>query len=63
MINTNTRKNKLAIKKDILQSSVDVQLVIQETRIRKDRRAVFHLEGELVQAQIERGDEELTKSL
>ena len=42
---------------------MDVQLGTQEARIRNDRRAVFQLVRELVQAQFERGDEELTKRL
>ena len=51
------------IKKEILPSSVDVQLGIQEARIRNDRQAVFQLVRELAQAQFERGDAELTKRL
>ena len=35
----------------------------QEARIRNDRQAVFQLVRELVQAQIELGDEELTSRL
>ena len=53
----------MAVKKETLPSSVDVQLGTQEARIRNDRRAVFQLVRELVQAQFERGDEELTKRL
>ena len=53
----------MALKKETLPRTVDVQLGTQETRIRNDRRAVFQLVRELVQAQFERGDEELTKRL
>ncbi len=35
----------------------------QEARIRNDRQAVFQLVRDLVQAQFDRGDEELTKRL
>ena len=42
---------------------MNVQLGKQETRIRNDRQAVFQIVRELVQAQFERGDEELTKRL
>ncbi len=53
----------MVLKKEILPSSVDVQMGTQETRIKNDRQAVFQLVRELVQAQFERGDEELTKRL
>ena len=35
----------------------------QEERVRNDRQAVFQLVRDLVQAQFDRGDEELTKRL
>ncbi len=53
----------MALKKTIIPSSSDVTLVSQEARIRNDRQAVFQLVRELVQAQFELGDEELTKRL
>ena len=59
----NPFRNTLALKKKIIPSSSDVTLVSQEARIRNDRQAVFQLVRELVQAQFERGDEELTKRL
>ena len=53
----------MVLKKEILPSSVDVQMGTQEDRFKNDRQAVFQLVRELVQAQFERGDEELTKRL
>ena len=43
--------------------SSSVQVESQEARIRNDRQAVFQLVRDLVQAQFNRGDEELTKRL
>ena len=59
----NPFRNTLALKKKIIPSPSDVTLVSQEARIRNDRQAVFQLVRELVQAQFELGDEELTKRL
>jgi hypothetical protein len=53
----------LTLKKEFIPSSTDVTLETKEARIRNDRQAVFQLVRELVQAQFERGDEELTKRL
>ena len=38
-------------------------MVAKEARIRNDRQIVFQLVRDLVQAQFDRGDEELTKRL
>ena len=51
------------LKKKIISKSSKVQVVAQEARIRNDRQAVFQLVRDLVQAQFDRGDEELTKRL
>ena len=53
----------MALKKQFIPSSTNVTLGTEEARIRNDRQAVFQLVRELVQAQFERGDEELTKRL
>ncbi len=53
----------MALKKKITPISTDVPLGTQEARIRNDRQAVFQIVRELVQAQFERGDDELTKRL
>ena len=52
-----TPKNK------IISKSSKVQVGTQEARIRNDRQAVFQLVRDLVQAQFDRGDQELTKRL
>ena len=41
----------------------EVLLENNDERIRDDRQVVFHLVRDLVQAQFDRGDEELTKRL
>ena len=53
----------MALKKNIIPKSSKLHSETQESRIRNDRQAVFQLVRELVQAQFERGDEELTKRL
>ena len=53
----------MAVKKKFITNATDVSLVTQEARIRNDRQAVFELVRELVKAQFDRGDEELTKRL
>ena len=49
--------------KKFIPDSTAVQLGTQEERIRNDRQAVFQLVRDLVQAQFDRGDEQLTKRL
>ena len=46
-----------------ISKSSQVLLGTQEARIRNDRQAVFQLVRDLVHAQFDRGDEELTKRL
>ena len=53
----------MALQKKIISKSSKVQLGTQEARIRNDRQTVFQLVRDLVQAQFDRGDEELTKRL
>ncbi len=53
----------MALKKQIIRKSSAVNLGAQESRLRNDRQAVFQLVRELVKAQFDRGDEELTKRL
>ena len=50
-------KNKFSSK------SSQVPIGTKEARIRNDRQAVFQLVRDLVQAQFDRGDKELTKRL
>ena len=57
------RNPKLTLKKKLIQKSKGVQFETHETRLRNDRQAVFQLVRDLVQAQFNRGDEELTKRL
>ena len=57
------RKIKLATKQKIITKSSKVPVGNEEARIRNDRQAVFQLVRDLVQAQFDRGDEELTKRL
>ena len=49
--------------KTIISKSSKVKVGRQEARIRNDRQAVFQLVRDLVQAQFNRGDEELTTRL
>ena len=56
-------KYTLALKNKFIPKSLHVPVGIQEARIRNDRQAVFQLVRDLVQAQFERADEELTKRL
>ena len=51
------------LKKKLIQKSTGVQFETYETRLRNDRQAVFQLVRDLVQAQFDRGDEELTRRL
>ncbi len=53
----------MALKKEIISNSSKLQVGTEEARIRNDRQAVFQLVRDLVQAQFDRGDEELTKRL
>ena len=53
----------MALKKEFISKSAEVQAGTSEARIRNDRQAVFQLVRDLVQAQFNRGDEELTKRL
>ena len=53
----------MELKKKFNPKSSKVTLGSQEARIRNDRQAVFQLVRELVQAQFNRGDKELTKRL
>ncbi len=53
----------MAIKKQIIPKSSKVNIGTQESRLRNDRQVVFQLVRDLVQAQFDRGDEELTKRL
>ena len=57
------RNIKLATKQKIITKSSKVAVENEEARIRNDRQAVFQLVRDLVQAQFDRGDEELTKRL
>ena len=57
------RKIKLATKQKIITKSSKLPLRDEEERIRNDRQVVFQLVRDLVQAQFDRGDEELTKRL
>ena len=53
----------MALQKRIISKSSNNEVSTQEARIRNDRQAVFQLVRDLVQAQFDRGDEELTKRL
>ncbi len=53
----------MAIKKQVIPNSSEVNAGTDESRLRNDRQAVFQLVRDLVQAQFDRGDEELTKRL
>ena len=53
----------MAVKNNFIPSSTEVQLGTNESRIRNDRQAVFQLVRDLVKAQFEQGDKELTKRL
>ena len=53
----------MALKNKIISKSSNDQECNNEARIRNDRQAVFQLVRDLVQAQFDRGDEELTKRL
>ena len=56
-------KDTLALKRKFIPKSSDFPVGIQEARIRNDRQAVFQLVRDLVQAQFDLADEELTKRL
>ena len=51
------------LKNKSISKSLQVPVGTQEGRIRNDRQVVFQLVRDLVQAQFDRGDEELTKRL
>ncbi|WP_269625061.1 hypothetical protein [Prochlorococcus marinus] len=53
----------MVLKKKIITTPTQVKAGTSEARIRNDRQAVFQLVRDLVQAQFNRGDEELTKRL
>ena len=53
----------MALQKKTIPRSSKVQIEMEEARIRNDRQAVFQLVRDLVQAQFDIGDEELTKRL
>ena len=53
----------MAVKKQFHPKSSEVKGETQESRLRNDRQAVFQLVRDLVQAQFDRGDEELTRRL
>ena len=53
----------MTVKKQIIPKSSEVNVGTDESRVRNDRQAVFQLVRDLVQAQFDRGDEELTKRL
>ena len=57
------RNIKLLSNQKIITKSSKVPVRDEEERIRNDRQAVFQLVRDLVQAQFDRGDEELTKRL
>ena len=57
------RNIKLATKQKIIAKASKFPVRDEEERIRNDRQAVFQLVRDLVQAQFDRGDEELTKRL
>ena len=50
-------------KKFFISNPSKIEVELQEARIRNDRQAVFQIVRDLVQAQFDRGDEELTKRL
>ena len=62
-IDTNYLEIHIALKNKFIPKSSQVPVGIQEARIRNDRQAVFQLVRELVQAQFDRADQELTKRL
>ena len=53
----------MTTKQKIIIKSSKVPVRDEDERIRNDRQAVFQLVRDLVQAQFDRGDEELTKRL
>ena len=53
----------MVLQKKIVPNSTYLPLGTKEARIRNDRQAVFQIVRELVHAQFERGDKELTKRL
>ena len=53
----------MTLQKNIISNPSDLSLNIKEDRVRNDRQAVFQLVRELVQAQFDRADEELTRRL
>ena len=57
------RNIKLATKQKVIKKSSKVPVRDEEESTRNDRQAVFQLVRDLVQAQFDRSDEELTKRL
>ncbi len=53
----------MALKKTLIQNSSKVQVGTKGARIRNNRQAVFQFVRDLVQANFDRGDEELSKRL
>ncbi len=53
----------MTLKNKFIPKSSEVKVGTQESRLRNDRQVVFQLVRDLVQAQFDRGDEELTKRL
>ncbi len=51
------------LKNKLTSQSSQVPIANQDERIRNDRQAVFQVVRDLVQAQFDRGDKELTKRL
>ncbi len=53
----------MTVKNQFIKKSSEVKVGTEESRLRNDRQAVFQLVRDLVQAQLVRADEELTKRL
>ena len=62
-IDTNLRNIKLATKQKFIAKLSKFPVGNEEVKARNDRQTVFQLVRDLVQAQFDRGDEELTKRL
>ena len=57
------KENTLNLNNKFTSNSSQVQIGTQEARIRNDRHVVFQIVRDLVQAQFDLADEELTKRL
>ncbi len=53
----------MTLQKNIFSKTSEASLDVSEERIRNDRQAVFQLVRDLVRAQFDRADEELTRRL